>query len=155
RPPVGRIPVSDGVGVIQAVGSGVQRVAAGQRVMTTILPRWINGPLTEEKRQGGLGGPAADGVLADLVRLDAASVVPAPAYLSDEEAATLPCAPLTAWHAVTRAGSLHPGASILVEGTGGVSLFALQLGVAAGATVFVTSSADEKLERVRALGAAG
>lgn len=154
-PPAGRIPVSDGVGVVQSVGTGVERVRAGQRVMTTILPKWINGPLTEEKRQGGLGGPAADGVLAQLVLLDAEGVVSPPAYLSDAEAATLPVAALTAWHALTRAGSLRSGANILIQGTGGVSLFALQFAVAAGATVFVISSADDKLDRMRGVGAAG
>jgi NADPH:quinone reductase-like Zn-dependent oxidoreductase len=81
-PPVGRIPVSDGVGVVQSVGPGAERIKVGQRVITTILPNWISGPLTIAKRNGGLGGPAADGVLAELVLIDAAAVVPAPDYLT-------------------------------------------------------------------------
>ena len=153
RPPAGRIPASDGVGVVEAVGPGVERVRPGQRVMTTILPNWIAGPLTAEKREGGLGGPGRDGILAEKVVLSADAVVPAPEYLSDVEAATLPCAGVTAWHALTRAGSLRPGATVLVQGTGGVALFALQLAVSAGAKVIATSSADSKLETVRNLGA--
>ena len=96
-PPTGRIPVSDGVGVVLAVGSGANGISVGQRVITTILPKWISGPLTVQKREGGLGGPAADGVLAERILLDATAVVPAPDYLTDVEAATLPCAALTAW----------------------------------------------------------
>lgn len=154
RPPVGRILGSDGVGIVEAVGPATQRITAGQRVMTTILPNWISGPLTIAKRDGGLGGPAADGVMAERVLLAAAGVVPAPDYLTDAEAATLPAAALTAWHALTRARSLRSGATVLVEGTGGVSLFALQLAVAAGASVIATSSSDAKLERLTELGAA-
>ena len=153
RPPVGRVPGSDGVGTVLEVGSQVTRFKAGDRVMTTILPNWVSGPLTAEKRSGGLGGPGADGVLAEFVLLDAEGIVRAPDYLSDVQAATLPAAALTAWHAITRAGALRPDAKILVEGTGGVSLFALQIAVAAGATVVATSSSEDKLERMRALGA--
>lgn len=153
RPPHGRIPGSDGVGHVIAVGKGVTRFKAGDRVMTTILPNWISGPLTPEKRSGGLGGPAADGVLAELRLLDAEGLVRAPAHLGDEQAATLPTAALTAWHAITRAGALRSGATILVGGTGGVSLFALQIGVAAGARVLMTSGSAEKLARVAELGA--
>ncbi|MDP9015094.1 MAG: NAD(P)-dependent alcohol dehydrogenase [Pseudomonadota bacterium] len=154
RPPVGRIPGSDGVGVVQSVGPGTERIKVGQRVMTTILPKWISGPLTTQKREGGLGGPAADGVMAELVLLDASGLVPAPDYLTDIEASTLPAAALTAWHALTRAGSLRPDATVLVEGTGGVSLFALQIAAAAGARVIATSSSDAKLERLSEVGAA-
>ena len=135
------------------VGKGVTRFKAGDRVMTMILPKWISGPLTPEKRIGGLGGPAADGVLAELLLMDAEGLVLAPAHLGDEQAATLPTAALTAWHAITRADVLRPGATILVGGTGGVSLFALQIGVAAGARVLVTSSSVEKLARMKELGA--
>jgi len=153
RPPVGRIPGSDGVGVVQSVGPGTERVRVGQRVMTTILPNWISGPLTMQKREGGLGGPAADGVMAELVLMDAAGLVPAPDYLTDIEASTLPVAALTAWHALTRARSLRPDATVLTEGTGGVCLFALQIAAAAGARVIATSSTDAKLERLREFGA--
>lgn len=154
RPPAGRILGSDGVGIVAAIGPDTQRIEVGQRVMTTILPNWISGPLTIEKRSGGLGGPAADGVMAEWALLDAAGVVLAPDYLTDAEAATLPAAALTAWHALTRAGSLRPEATVLVEGTGGVSLFALQLAAAAGARVIATSSSEAKLERLTGLGAA-
>ena len=153
RPPAGRVPGSDGVGTVVELGPQVTRFKAGDRVMTTILPNWVSGPLTAEKRSGGLGGPGADGVLSDLVLLGAEGIVRAPEYLSDVQAATLPAAALTAWHAITRAGALRPDARILVEGTGGVSLFALQIAVAAGATVVATSSSEDKLERLRALGA--
>ncbi len=154
-PPIGRVPVSDGVGIVEAIGVGVDRFRVGQRVISTILPNWIDGPLTDAKQQGGLGGPSADGVLAELVLFDADALVSTPAYLSDVEAATLPVAALTAWHALTRANSLRPGATILVQGSGGVSLFALQFGLAAGARVYATSSSDAKLDRMRELGTAG
>ncbi len=153
-PPTGRIPVSDGVGVVLEVGPGANRISVGQRVITTILPKWISGPLTVQKREGGLGGPAADGVLAERILLDATAVVPVPDYLTDVEAATLPCAALTAWHALTRAGSLRPDSIVLVEGTGGVSLFVLQIAASAGAKVIATSSTEAKLDRLRELGAA-
>lgn len=153
RPPTGRIPGSDGVGDVIRVGKGVTRFKARDRVMTTILPNWISGPLTPEKRIGGLGGPAADGVLAELRTMDAEGLVLAPAHLDDRPAATLPTAALTAWHAITRADALRPGATILVGGTGGVSLFALQIGVATGARVLMASSSAEKLARIRELGA--
>ncbi len=153
RPPSGRVLGSDGVGEIVAIGDGVTRFKVGDRVMTTILPNWISGPLTPEKRNGGLGGPAADGVLAELLLLDADGLVLAPHYLKDVEASALPTAALTAWHAITRGDGLRPEASILVGGTGGVSLFALQIAVAAGARVFVSSSSSEKLGKVKALGA--
>jgi len=152
--PAGRILASDGVGIVAAIGPGVERLAPGQRVMTTILPRWISGPMTIEKRGGGLGGPGRDGVLAEEVVLPAESLVPVPDVFSDVEAAAFPAAGVTAWHTVTRAGSLRPGASVLVQGTGGVALFAIQLLVAAGARVIATSSADWKLARLRELGVA-
>jgi NADPH:quinone reductase-like Zn-dependent oxidoreductase len=154
RPPAGRIPCSDAAGEIVATGPDVARVRAGERVLSTILPRWIDGPLAAPKLAGSLGGAGADGVLAEYVLLSADSVVRAPDYLSDVEAATLPCAALTAWHALTRAESLRPGASLLVQGTGGVSLFALQFASASGTRVIVTSSSDEKLVRASELGAA-
>ena len=153
RPPVGRVPGSDGVGTVERIGNGVTRFAVGDTILTTILPNWVSGPLTEEKRQGGLGGPAKDGVLSELVLLDDEGLVRAPQYLEPVQAATLPTAGLTAWHALTRANVLQPNATILTEGTGGVSLFALQLAVAAGATVIATSSSSEKLARLHALGA--
>ena len=152
RPPVGRIPVSDGVGIVSAIGPDVDRTMLGRRVMTTFLPRWISGPMTKEKREGALGGPARDGVLATRVTLPAESVVPVPDDLTDVEAACLPCAGVTAWHAVTRAGSHRRDATVLIQGTGGVALFAVQILLAAGARVIATSSSDDKLAKLRRLG---
>lgn len=151
--PDGRILGSDGIGKVIAVGPGVERLEPGDRVLTTILPNWISGPLTIEKRSGGLGGPAADGVFAERILLDASGLTLAPDYLTDAQAATLPVAALTAWHALTRANALRAGAEVLVEGTGGVSLFALQIAVAAGAKVIATSRSSAKLARLRELGA--
>jgi NADPH:quinone reductase-like Zn-dependent oxidoreductase len=131
------------------VGPGVARVAPGDGVMSVFAPRWIAGEPTRERLRAALGGPL-DGVLAERVVLDAEGVAPVPAHLSFEEAACLPCAALTAWSAVT---GLVAGETLLVLGTGGVSLFALQLGRVLGARVVVTSSSDEKLERARGLGA--
>lgn len=154
RPPAGRIPCSDACGTVQAVGAGVNDLSVGDRVVSTILPRWLRGPLTADKLASSLGGSAADGVLAEYVLLPAASVVRVDRHLSPAEFATLPCAALTAWHALARGGSMSAGKSVLLQGTGGVSLFALQFAVAAGAQVTITSSSDAKLERALALGAA-
>ena len=149
-----RVPVSDGVGEVVAVGAGVTRVAVGDRVAGAFYPHWIEGEATPEKLRTPLGGVAADGVLADHVRFPEEGVVAVPAHLTDEEAATLPCAALTAWHAIVARARVRPGDTVLVQGTGGVSLFALQFARLAGARVIVTSSSDEKLARARALGAA-
>jgi NADPH:quinone reductase-like Zn-dependent oxidoreductase len=149
-----RVPVSDGVGEVVAVGAEVTRVALGDRVAGTFYPHWHEGEATPEKLRTPLGGVAADGVLAEYVRFDEGGVVRVPAHLSDEEAATLPCAGLTAWHAIVRRAEVRPGDTVLVQGTGGVSLFALQFARLAGARVIVTSSSDDKLRRARELGAA-
>ena len=151
--PAGRVLGSDGVGYVMAVGPQTDRLRVGDHVVTTILPNWVSGPLNAEKRSGALGGPAADGVFAEEVLLSAAGLALAPRYLDDVQAATLPVAALTAWHALTRAGVLRPGAIVLVEGTGGVSTFALQIAAAAGARVIATSSSESKLKRLRELGA--
>jgi len=153
RPTPGRVPGSDGAGRVVEVGEGVSRFAVGDRVITTILPNWISGPMTEEKSRGSLGGVAADGVLAEFRVLNAESLVLAPDYLTDAQAATFPTAGLTAWHALQRAGELGPDSTLLVQGTGGVSLFALQIGLASGAKVLATSGSDSKIERLKALGA--
>lgn len=153
RAPSPRVPVSDGVGEVVALGEGVSRVALGDRVAGTFYPRWIDGEPTPQKLQASLGGTAADGVLAEHVLFDADAVVAVPAHLTDAEAATLPCAALTAWHAVVVRARVATGDTVLVQGTGGVSLFALQFARMAGATVIATSGSDGKLERLRALGA--
>ena len=154
RPPVGRVPCCDGVGTVEQVGEGVTRFTPGETVLTTILPNWVSGPLTEEKGRGGLGGPARDGVLSELVVLDAEGLVRAPKHLEPAQAATLPTAGLTAWHALVRANALRSGVTVLTQGTGGVSLFALQLAASAGAKVIGMSSSAKKLDALLELGAA-
>jgi NADPH:quinone reductase-like Zn-dependent oxidoreductase len=146
------IPVSDGVGEVIEIGAGVTRVALGDRVCPTYFQNWTGGEPTPERFASALGGPL-DGVMADLVCLSQEGVVKVPDYLSDAEAATLPCAALTAWSAVVTHGRTRAGDRILVQGTGGVALFALAFAKMHGAHVTVISSSDEKLERVRAMGA--
>lgn len=146
------IPVSDGVGEVVAVGAGVTRVAVGDRVCPTFMQDWIGGEPDLRRITRTLGGPV-DGVMADYRVFPETGVSRVPPHLSDEEAATLPCAALTAWSAVVTEGRLRPGDRLLVQGTGGVALFALQFAKLAGAHVTVISSSDDKLERARALGA--
>lgn len=153
KPPVGRIPLSDGVGIVTAAGDGVSRVKIGDRVAPIFYPKWLEGGAAEEKMGQALGGAAADGVLAEYALFDESSVVHVPAHLTDEEAATLPCAGITAWSALMRFGNLLPGESVAVLGTGGVSIFALQFARLRGAQVIVTSSSDQKLARAKELGA--
>jgi NADPH:quinone reductase-like Zn-dependent oxidoreductase len=150
--PPALVPFSDGAGVIAAVGEGVTHVRPGDRVAPTFFQGWIDGPVTAEARSLALGG-TLDGVLQQRMALNADGVVSIPDDMSFEAAATLPCAGLTAWRAVAVEAPVGPGDTVLVQGTGGVSIFALQFAKARGATVIATSSSDEKLERVRALGA--
>lgn len=149
--PLPRIPLSDGVGEVVSVGAGVTRVKTSDRVAGIFMQTWLAGELTEKQSHSALGG-AIDGMLTEFVALNEEGVVPIPAHLSYAEAATLPCAAVTAWHALFAAG-LKPGQSVLVLGTGGVSLFALQFAKAAGARVIATSSSDAKLDRAKQLGA--
>jgi NADPH:quinone reductase-like Zn-dependent oxidoreductase len=153
KPPLGRVPLSDGVGIVAAMGSGVSRVNVGDRVAPIFYPNWLDGRVAAGKTGQALGGAAADGVLAEYTLFDESSVVPAPAHLTDDEAATLPCAGVTAWNAVCL-GDIKPGDSVVVLGTGGVSIFALQFARSLGARVIVTSSSDQKLARAKELGAA-
>lgn len=148
------VPLSDGVGEVVAVGSEVRSVKVGDRVAGTFFQAWTGGRMTEDGARSALGG-AIDGVLAEYVALSENGVVPVPEHLTDEEAATLPCAALTAWNALVTQGRIKAGDTVLVLGTGGVSIFALQFAVMSGARVVVTSSSDEKLERARGLGAFG
>jgi NADPH:quinone reductase-like Zn-dependent oxidoreductase len=150
--PLPRVPCSDAAGEVAAVGDKVSRVRAGQRVAGLFMPAWQSGELTDAKARSALGG-AVDGVLAECVVLPEDGVVAVPEHLDDVEAATLPCAAVTAWHALVTEGGVKPGDTVLVQGTGGVSLFALQFARLAGARAIATSSRDDKLERVRALGA--
>lgn len=146
------VPVSDGVGEVVALGDGVTRVAPGDRVCPMFFPEWIGGAPRAAQLAAILGGPR-DGAMQEFMAIDARSVSRVPGNLSDEEAATLPCAALTAWRALVTEGRVKAGDKVLVQGTGGVSLFALQFAKLAGAYVIATSSSDAKLERVRALGA--
>jgi NADPH:quinone reductase-like Zn-dependent oxidoreductase len=134
------------------VGPGVTRVARGDRVLPIFAQRWIAGAPHIGRIRSTLGGPL-DGVFAERIVLDAEGVVAAPEHLSDEEAACLPCAGLTAWNALVGGEPLVPGAVVLIQGTGGVSTFALAIARTFGARVIATSSSDEKLERMRELGA--
>jgi len=148
------IPLSDGSGEVVAIGADVKRFRIGDRVAGTFFRGWIDGrppggPLT------ALGASPTDGVLADLVAFDEQDAVAVPAHLTAEQAATLPCAGVTAWHALIENGGVAPGETVLLIGTGGVSIFALQFARLAGARVLVISSSDQKLERARALGADG
>jgi NADPH:quinone reductase-like Zn-dependent oxidoreductase len=146
------IPFSDGAGEIVAVGEGVTRVAVGDRVCPMFFQSWFDGGPSASNRRLALGG-TLPGVLQELRVLDAEGVTRIPDHLTFPEAATLPCAALTAWRALFEEAALRPGQTVLVQGTGGVSIFALQFAKLAGATVIVTSSSDEKLERAKALGA--
>jgi NADPH:quinone reductase-like Zn-dependent oxidoreductase len=146
------IPCSDGAGEVTAVGEGVSRVRPGDRVCGVFAQGWIAGEPGRELVRTTLGGPL-DGMLAEQVALSEEGLVKTPAHLTDVQAATLPCAAVTAWSALIE-GGLKPGETVLLLGTGGVSIFALQLVVLAGARAIITSSSDEKLERVRQLGAA-
>jgi NADPH:quinone reductase-like Zn-dependent oxidoreductase len=146
------VPCSDGVGIVMEVGAGVSRVAVGDRVCGAFAPRWIAGTPTREKLRATLGGPL-DGTLVERMVLGEEGVVRVPAHLADDEAATLPCAAVTAWSALTE-GGVTAGDTVLVLGTGGVSIFALQFARLLGARVLVTSGSDEKLARARELGAA-
>jgi NADPH:quinone reductase-like Zn-dependent oxidoreductase len=153
KPPLGRVPVSDGVGIVVEAGTGVSRVKIGDRVSPIFYPKWLEGRASAKKMVGALGGAAADGVLAEYSVCDEVSVVRLPAHLTDEEAATLPCAGVTAWNALSSFGDIKPGDSVVVLGTGGVSIFTLQFAQLRGARVIITSSSDQKLARAKALGA--
>jgi NADPH:quinone reductase-like Zn-dependent oxidoreductase len=145
-----RIPCSDGAGVVQAVGAGVTAFKVGDRVAGIFMQNWLEGPPTAEKSKGALGGDI-DGMLAEFVVLHEMGAVHLPEHLSFEEAATLPCAAVTAWNALG-AGQLRPGDNVLIQGTGGVAIFALQLARLQGARVLGISGSNEKLQRAYSLG---
>jgi NADPH:quinone reductase-like Zn-dependent oxidoreductase len=146
-----RIPCSDGAGEVVELGEDVTGVAKGQRVAGIFMQNWLDGDPTAEKTRGALGGDI-DGMLAEYVVLRQSGVVTIPDHLSYEQGATLPCAGVTAWNALQRAAHVKPGEVVVTQGTGGVSMFALQFAKVAGATVIGTSSSDDKLERAKALG---
>lgn len=146
------VPFSDGAGEIVEIGAGVTRVKKGDRVCPIFFPGWIDGGPSAYGRMKALGG-SVPGALQEFMALDAEAVTPIPAHLSWLEASTLPCAAVTAWRALVDEGKLKKDDWVLVQGTGGVSIFALQFAKMLGAKVVVTSSSDEKLERARQLGA--
>ncbi len=150
KPPF--VPCSDGAGEVAAVGAGVSRWKIGDRVAGIFFSGWIDGPFELAYHKTALGG-SLPGMLSQYVTLSEGAVVAVPEHLSWEEAACLPCAAVTVWQALFRRGALVSGQTVLTLGTGGVSIFALQLATAAGARVLITSSSDAKLERARALGA--
>lgn len=148
--PLPMVPLSDGAGEVVEVGPGVTRFKAGDRVAGCFFAAWDDGQLTDSASKSARGG-AIDGMLAEFVSSTEGGLVRVPEHLTDEEAATLPCAGLTAWHALMEGGGLKAGQTVLVQGTGGVSLFGLQFAKLAGARVIATSSSDAKLARVRDL----
>jgi len=147
-----RVPLSDGAGEVVSVGAEVTNWKPGDRVVIPFFPAWLDGELTASAAASALGGDI-DGMLRQFATVRANALLPIPAHLSYEEAAPLPCAAVTAWHGLFDAGKLQPGQTILLQGTGGVSLFGLQFGKIAGANIIIISSSDAKLERARALGA--
>jgi NADPH:quinone reductase-like Zn-dependent oxidoreductase len=146
------VPLSDGVGEVTAVGGGVTRFKTGQRVAGTFFQQWLDGRPKPGDMPTALGG-AVDGMLSQFVTLDENGLVPVPDYLSNEEATTLPCAGVTAWNALVTRGRTQSGDHVLLQGTGGVSIFGLQLAKALRARPIITSSDDAKLTRARHLGA--
>jgi NADPH:quinone reductase-like Zn-dependent oxidoreductase len=146
------VPLSDGVGVVEAVGEGVTRVGLGDRVCPIYAPGWWSGDPVAGITGKALGGDT-HGVLRDHMLVAEGDVVKVPDHLTDVEAACLPVAGVTAWSALFAYGRLQPGETVLIEGTGGVSLFALSFAKAAGARVVIISSSDEKIERAKAMGA--
>jgi NADPH:quinone reductase-like Zn-dependent oxidoreductase len=146
------VPLSDGAGVVHSVGPDVTRLRAGDRVIGSFFEGWLGGEPDETKMHSALGG-ALDGVLAEYRLFPAHALVKTPEHLTDSEAAALPCAGLTAWSAVVKLGNVKPGQTVLTQGTGGVSIFALQFAKMCGARVIATSSSDAKIERLKALGA--
>jgi NADPH:quinone reductase-like Zn-dependent oxidoreductase len=150
--PDGRIPMADGAGVVEAVGAGVEAFAPGDNVVSCFFPQWADGP-PPVGDFSGTPGDGIDGFARKVVVCGANGFTHAPKGFTHAEAATLTTAGVTAWRALVVDGGLKAGATVLVLGTGGVSIFALQIAKRMGATVIVTSSSDEKLERARALGA--
>jgi NADPH:quinone reductase-like Zn-dependent oxidoreductase len=147
------VPASDGAGEVIEVGSAVRRLTIGDRVAAAFFPTWLDGTLTEEHHANALGG-SLDGMLAEEVVLPDQAWVKTPSRYSFEQASTLPCAGVTAWHALFEYGSVMPGQTVLVQGGGGVSTFALQLARSAGAATVATSSSAAKRERLKRMGAA-
>jgi NADPH:quinone reductase-like Zn-dependent oxidoreductase len=147
-----RVPLSDGAGEIVSVGAEVTTWKPGDRVVVPFFPAWIDGELSPVKAASALGGDV-DGQLQEFTIVRADAPLPIPDHLSFEQAATLPCAAVTAWNGLFISGNLRPGQTLLLQGTGGVSLFGLQFGKMAGAKIILISSSNAKLERARSMGA--
>jgi NADPH:quinone reductase-like Zn-dependent oxidoreductase len=147
------VPLCDGAGVVDAVGADVSQWHVGDRVAASYFRDWVTGPFKAGYVASALGSPTLDGMLAEYVVLPTTALVAVPSHLTSVEAATLPCAAVTAWHGLIARGRMSRGDTLLVQGTGGVAMFGLQFAVALGARVVVISSWDEKLARARALGA--
>jgi NADPH:quinone reductase-like Zn-dependent oxidoreductase len=147
-----RVPLSDGAGEVVSVGAGVTAWKPGDRVVVPFMPGWLDGELSADKAATALGGDV-DGVLREYATFPAEALLPIPAHLSFEQAATLPCAAVTAWNGLFVSGNLQSGQTLLLLGTGGVSLFGLQFGRMACATIILISSSDAKLEQARTMGA--
>ena len=147
-----RVPVSDGAGEVVAVGAAVTAWKSGDRVVIPFFPAWLDGELTAAKAASGLGGDV-DGLLSEFAVIKADALLPIPAHLSFAQAAALPCAAVTAWNGLFVTGNLQPEQTLLLQGTGGVSIFGLQFGAIIGANMILLSSSDAKLERARAMGA--
>jgi len=145
-------PFSDGCGIVEAVGPGVTRMQPGDRVATMFFQRWISGPPNLDKLSSSLGSPIP-GAGRELAVFSQEGLSKVPGFLTDQQVATLPCAALTAWRALFEDGDLRPGDTVVLQGTGGVSIFGLQFAHAAGLRTLITSSSDGKLERAKALGA--
>ena len=151
--PEGRIPMSDGAGEVTAVGEGVREFAVGDLVVSTFFPAWLDGVDAPDGGFSGVPGDGADGYAREMITTAATSFTHAPKGWTAAEAATVTCAGVTAWRGLVVDGALKGGDTVLVQGTGGVSIYGLQIAKAFGCTVIATSSSDEKLERLKALGA--
>ena len=149
----GRIPMSDGAGIVEAVGPGVTQFQPGDRVVSCFFPHWADGRADNLAKLGGVPGDNVDGFASETVTMSASAFTIMPDGYTFEQAATLPCAAATAWRALMVEAKIKPGDTVLVQGSGGVSVFALQFAKAAGCHVIATSSSDAKLERLRELGA--
>jgi NADPH:quinone reductase-like Zn-dependent oxidoreductase len=150
--PIPRVPCSDGAAEVVALGDGVSEWKPGDRVVIPFMPEWLDGEMTQQHQALALGANV-DGLMRELAVLPASCLLRIPDYLSFEEAATLPCAAVTAWDALMLRGQLKAGETVLVLGTGGVSIFALQLSKIAGARVLAITSSDDKAEHLHRLGA--
>ena len=147
------VPCSDGAGTVEALGEGCARVKAGDRVVAHFFPGWIAGEPDMAKLSTALGGPGGDGTLQQTLVVSEQALVRLPASISTQAAATLPCAALTAWCAVVDQGGVKPGSLVVTQGTGGVSLFAVQFAKMLGARVVATTSSEAKAAKLRELGA--